>query len=309
MNTLLKAVEVWVPDADGQLLELRDGAYGSAKAFGNLSRAMCFGRGEGLPGRVWEEGRPILLKDLQAGYFRRATAARNAKLTCAVAMPVFAGDVLKAVVLFFCGEEGSDPRAIELWRNDPRVTTDMTLVDGYYGPEKAGGESMDSASRDTYLPRGAGLPGLAWQRQASVFMNDLSEAAGFVRAEEAAASGLKRGLAIPCPLPTRENYAVSFLSTTSRPFACRVESWTPDASGSTLRRDAGFSESDGKLPVVSMSLESAEGEGDDAIAEAFCTATPQLGKKATSAEAGATGMIALPIHGDSRVDEVVAIYF
>ena len=47
MNTLIKAAELWLPDADGQLLELTGGLYGAAAAFGFLSRGMCFGRGEG----------------------------------------------------------------------------------------------------------------------------------------------------------------------------------------------------------------------------------------------------------------------
>ena len=50
---------------------------------------MCFGRGEGLPGRVREEGHPILLKDLQSGYFRRTVAAKQAGLTCATAIPFY----------------------------------------------------------------------------------------------------------------------------------------------------------------------------------------------------------------------------
>jgi hypothetical protein len=69
MNTLIKAVEVWAPDEDGQLLELAGGLYGLASSFGRLSHSMCFGRGEGLPGLAWEEKRPILLTDLGSGHF------------------------------------------------------------------------------------------------------------------------------------------------------------------------------------------------------------------------------------------------
>jgi len=75
MNTLIQATEIWVPDAEGSLLEFGDGLYASAVEFGAISRSMCFGRAEGLPGRVWDEARPILLTDLQGGHFRRAAAA------------------------------------------------------------------------------------------------------------------------------------------------------------------------------------------------------------------------------------------
>ena len=83
MKTLIQAAEVWVPDADGHLLEFGSGLYGGLVEFGAISRQMCFGRGEGLPGRAWDEGRPVLLKDLQGGYFQRAAAARRAGLACA----------------------------------------------------------------------------------------------------------------------------------------------------------------------------------------------------------------------------------
>ena len=35
---------------------------------------MCFGYDEGLPGKAWAARHPILLKDLQQPYFRRAEA-------------------------------------------------------------------------------------------------------------------------------------------------------------------------------------------------------------------------------------------
>lgn len=54
MKTLIQAAEVWVPDAESHLLVLSGGSYGGATEFGAVSHSMCFGCGEGLPGRVWE---------------------------------------------------------------------------------------------------------------------------------------------------------------------------------------------------------------------------------------------------------------
>ena len=301
-TTQIKAVEIWAPDAEGQLLELKDGLYGAARAFEGLSRGMCFGRGEGLPGRVWELGTPVLMKDLQAGYFRRAAAARRAGLAAAVALPVFAGELLKAVLVLFCGEAAEEGGAIELWRNDPRVTTDMTLVDGYYGPA----EALATASGDTYIPRGAGLPGLAWQRQASVFMEDLGNGSRFVRHEAALAAGVRRGLAIPCPLPTRENFAVAFLSTTGRPVASRIESWLPVGDG--LQRGFGFCEAEGALPANGV-LDS-EDSAEPTLLAALRSGAPRLRQAETpSFGAAAPAMLALPIHGEDGVTEVLALYF
>lgn len=299
MNTLLKAIEIWVPDADNQLLELAGGLYGGATAFGHLSRDMCFGRGEGLPGLAWDEQRPILLKDLESGHFRRAAAAKAAGLACAVAYPVFAQAQFKAVVLLFFGNVGAEVGAIELWRNDPRVTPDMTLFDGYYG---ATPETFEAAAGETYLQRGMGLPGLAWQRQASVYFEDLSQGDRFPRSEEAASAGIQRGLALPCPLPGRENFALNFLWPSSLPLAMRVESWTFDPAQPSPTLAYGFDETGSPL-TASTSTASRAG-GDDPVAKAFDTATPQIGAASTAGH----GALALPISSDEAIVEVLVLH-
>ena len=58
MHPFIRAAEVWLPDADGTLLEHGGGLYGEATDFARRSRDLCFGRGEGLPGFAWEDGAP-----------------------------------------------------------------------------------------------------------------------------------------------------------------------------------------------------------------------------------------------------------
>lgn len=312
MKTFVRVVEVWLPDSEGYLLEFGGGLYGTAREFGALSRQMCFGCGEGLPGRVWEAGHPIILRQLQGGYFQRAAAAKAAHLVGAAAFPMFLGDTLKAVVVFFCGDENERGGAMELWRNDPDVAADMTLVDGYYAST---GPGFETASRNTLLLRGAGLPGLAWQRQASVFFDGLGQSS-FVRAEHAATAKLQRGLAIPCPVPTREHYVLTFLSSAATPIARRIESWRPDADGQSLERRYGYCETAGTLPTGAG--QTTAGKGEDTIAEAFATGVPAIRQYSTdepgaigvsAAAAGLGGMIALPIACDGDVVETVALYF
>jgi len=313
MKTFIRVAEIWVPDSDKSLLEFGAGLYANAVEFGAASRSMCFGRGEGLPGRVWDEGHPVVLQQLQGGYFQRAAAAKAAHLACALAFPVYFDDELKAVVVFFCGGEDAQAGAIELWRNDPRVSTDMTLVDGYYGATAA---EFVAAARETYLPRGSGLPGLAWQREGSVFIDGLAQSTQFLRAQEAAAAGIQRGLAIPCPVPSREHYVLTFLSASATPIARRIESWVPDAGGRSLQRAYGFCEVAGSLPTGAPYTTS--GSGDDTIAEAFASGVPRLRQKAgdepgavgeSAAAAGLGGLIVLPIVSDGVVAEAVALYF
>lgn len=312
MHTFIRAVEVWLPTSDGSLLESGGGIYGAASQFGAISRSMCFGRGEGLPGRAWDEGRPIVLRQLEGTYFMRAVAARAAGIACAVAMPVFTHDTLRAVLVFFCGGDSADRGAIELWHNDPRVATDMTLVDGCYG---TAAQAFESLSRETYLPRGSGLPGLAWQRGAAVLIDDLGQSRRFVRAEEGASAGIQRGLALPCSTPLHEAFVMTFLSAAESPVALRVESWVPDAAGTALMRNFGFCEETGPLPAEDTL---ALGASAGTIGRVFKSGVPAVvaraeaepeGLGASCAAAGLRSLVAIPIVADDQVTEVAVLYF
>ncbi|HEX3141672.1 MAG TPA: GAF domain-containing protein [Rhizobacter sp.] len=315
MNTLIKAVEVWLPTADRSLLEFGGGLFGAAIGFGASSRGMCFGRGEGLPGRAWFDGRPIVLKQLEGSYFRRAEAAREAGYTCAIAVPVFVAEQLTAVMVFFCGgtdaEQNAHDGAVELWRNNARVTSDMTLVDGYFGGEAA--EHFEPMTRETYLPRGSGLPGMAWQKGAAVLIDDLGQAGKFVRADSAADVGINRGLAFPCGSSSSDAYVLALLSTTQTPIAKRIECWAPDDSRNGLQRVFGFCEIEGGLraseggTVLAGAIGKAFASGVPVINEDAGTEPGSVGAGAKAA--GLASLAALPVVCDGEVSEVVALYF
>lgn len=296
MKTFIRAAEIWIPDADGYLLEFGSGLYDHAPAFGALSRSMCFGRGEGLPGRVWDEGSPVILHDLQGGFFQRAAAARSAELACAVAFPVFFGELMKAVVVLFCGDVGGQSGAIEIWRNEPGAGDALTLVDGVYGARDA---AFETASRHLSLGRGAGLPGMAWERRASVFLDGLSGSSDFKRGEAASTTELKRGFALPCPTPGNDSGVLAFLSSPSTPIANRLESWVAGSASQSLMRAYGHDEAGGAL----SSGEFGATEVDAAIFETFAGGVPSIGN------AGAAGRaLALPVVRDGAVVETVALY-
>lgn len=313
MTSFIKACEVWVPGADPSLLEFSDGLFGEARALGHVTRGMCFGRGEGLPGRAWDEGRPIVLKDLQHSYFRRGAAAAAAGIHAAVALPLFADDHLNAVLVLFCAEPGAAAGAIELWHNNPRVSTDMTLVDGHFG---AGGEQLEALTRDASLPRGIGLPGMAWQRGAAVLIDDLGRSSRFLRAEETRALGIRRGLALPCPSLGDDQHVLNLLSAPATPIARRIESWAPNADGSALQRLFGHCEHLGDLPCGDDGPALAADTG--CIARAFASAVPRVsadaaaepqGLGAAAREAGLGSLLAIPLFSDGGVGEVVVLYF
>ena len=108
-------------------------------------------------------------------------------------------------------------------------------------------------------------------------------------------------------MPTRENYALAFLSASETPFAQCIESWAPNGSGQSLQRAFGFSETAGALPV-GEALAALNG-GGDTIAHAFASAVPQLQQRAGEASTELGGMLALPIVSDGEVADVVALYF
>ncbi|CAD5370555.1 conserved hypothetical protein [Rubrivivax sp. A210] len=301
-DTFIRVVEVWEPEAEGSLLVLGGGHYGSARHFGALSHHMCFGRGEGLPGQAWETGRPIVLESLEGSVFRRTQAAQAEGLSCAIALPLFDGERLKAVVLIFCGSSSRDVAgAIELWRNDPAESRDLTLDGGHYGQTA---EAFEFISRRTAFRKGTGLPGLAWESGLPVFMPDLGKGGRFLRADSAQKVGINRGFALPCSAADGCHYVMAFLSALATPIVRRFETWLPDEAGSYLLRREGFCETAGALDSGHFDERVASGSG--ALGQALASGVPRIGE---SPVAGLQTLIALPVLRAGRVAAVVAWYF
>lgn len=311
MKTFIRVVEVWVPDRERSLLEFGGGFYGDAHRFGAISRSMCFGRGEGLPGQAWEAGRPVVLKQFEGSAFRRTQAAAAEGLTCGIALPVFDGDDLRAVLLVFCGDDESHAGAIEVWHNDPAASKDLTLDEGYYGTTA---EAFEYISRRTAFRKGTGLPGLAWDTGLPVFMPDLGKGGRFLRADGAVKVGINRGFAVPCSTPGTDSFVMAFLSALATPIVRRFESWLPDADGSALMRREGFCELLGVLDGGSERVLSGQG----VLGQALATGVPQVAVVAgdepagigfAAKTAGLEALVALPVLHDGRVSAVVAWYF
>lgn len=95
---------VWLP-ADGRVLRPSDIAAGAgavAQRFLEVTTALQFAAGEGLPGRAWQDGSPIWIDDLiDDRTFVRAEAARALHLRTAVAFPVLVDGETRAVVELF----------------------------------------------------------------------------------------------------------------------------------------------------------------------------------------------------------------
>lgn len=313
-STFIRVVEVWVPDAEGSLLELGGAYYGAATRFGSMSRQMCFGRGEGLPGQAWELGHPVVINQFEGSAFRRTQAAHAEGLTSGIAIPQFDGSTLKAVVLIFCGDNDEQAGAIELWHNDPATSREMTLADGYYGRVS---NVFEFISRRTGFHKGTGLPGLVWESGLPVFMADLGKGGRFLRADSAQKVGINRGFAIPCAAAADSgHWVMAFLSALATPLVRRFECWLPDEAGSHLLRREGFCELQGALDTGRWEERVETGQG--ALGRALATGVPMV-SEAASAEPGGVGsgasaaglaaVVALPVLKDGAVKAVVAWYF
>ena len=313
MKTFIRASEVWVPSADRTMLEFGGGLYGKATHLAAISRQLCFGRGEGLPGQAWEQGRPIVLKVFGGSYFRRTAAAHADGISCGIAVPIFAGDFLTSVLVIFCGDDAAHAGAIELWHNDPAESADMTLVDGYYGTTA---DTFEYMSRRTTFRRGNGLPGLAWESGLPVFFEDLGKSSRFLRADTAQKVGINRGFAIPCPVRSADHYVLTFLSALGTPIAHRFEVWQPDAARQRLRLMGGFCEAGGRIEAAPEHLALESGQGT--IGKVFLTGVPAVSDNAASepggygaaaAEIGLASLLAMPVIQSGRLAAVAVWYF
>ena len=245
MKTFIRASEVWVPSTDRTMLEWGGGLYRDAPRFAAISKTLCFGRGEGLPGQAWEQGRPIVLKVFEGSYFRRTAAAHAEGITCGIAVPIFAGDFLTAVLVIFCGDDESHAGAIELWGNEPSESADMTLVDGYYGTTADTFEFMSRAHDVPARQR----PARAWPGRRACRSSSRTSASRRASCAPTAPSRSASTAASPCRARCRGDatYVLAFLSALGTPIARRFEIWKPDAKREHLHLEGGFCEQGGRI--------------------------------------------------------------
>ena len=83
MKTFIRVVELWVPDRTRTRLEfggsLCSEEYSEFKA---VSENALFAFDEGLPGKAWASGHPVILTKFANSYFKRTDEAIEAGLTC-----------------------------------------------------------------------------------------------------------------------------------------------------------------------------------------------------------------------------------
>ena len=301
VKPFISASEVWVPEGDR--LILAEGDYGDMDAFAAASRRESFALGEGLPGKAWAEARPVVLKGFDGSYFKRTEAAKEAGLTSAVAVPVFDGDDLRAVLVVLCGDDENRTGAIEVWeeRDGP-----LMLNDGYYGAAK----HFEWVSQHTHFPRGQGLPGGVWASMTPILMRDLGSGYRFIRADSAGKAGLTTGLGLPVPVPGGATYVLTLLSARGTPIARRFEIW--DARSAKVGKAGGAVLIDGICAREgALWNEDAPRRAEawkGAIGRVLGTGLPVVEHGKAGLPAGYASMVALPIHQAGELAHIVAWY-
>ena len=301
-RTFVEVAEIWIPEGDR--LVLSGGVYGPHEAFAAASRRESFAKGEGLPGKAWAEARPVVLKRFDGSYFKRTEAAREVGLTSAVAVPVFAGKTLKAVLVVLCADDAERTGAIEVWKEADGI---LTLADGYYGAAT----HFEWVSQHTQFPRGQGLPGGVWSAGMPILMRDLGSGYRFVRAESAGQAGLTTGLGVPVPVPGGETFVLTLLSAKGTPIARRFEIWDARAARTGTRETAklvdGICERDGPLwDPDNAGNERVARIWEGPIGRVLGTGLPVV--ESGAAAAGYAMMVGLPVHKGGELAHVVAWY-
>ena len=301
-KTFVEVAEIWVPEDDR--LVLSSGVYGAHATFAKASHHESFAKGEGLPGKAWAEARPVVLKVFDGSYFRRTEAAKEAGLTSAVAIPVFSGARLKAVLVVLCADDATRTGAIEVWAERDGI---LTLDDGYYGAAT----HFEWVSQHTQFPRGQGLPGGVWSSNTPILMRDLGSGYRFVRSESAGQAGLTTGLGVPIPVPGGGTYVLTLLSAKGTPIARRFEIWDARAAKTGPREAAklidGICEREGPLwDPENAGNERVATVWEGPVGRVLGTGLPVAGTGA--AAGGYAMMVALPIHRGGELAHVVAWY-
>lgn len=312
MPTFIRVIEIWTPSESGEFLEFNNGCYGPLEDFKRSSMQDKFAYGEGLPGNAWKQARPVVLKEFDDSSFLRTKSAHEVGLTSAVAIPIFSGTTLKAVLLFLCGDTNELSGAIEVWSDDG--LSGLALIDGYYGDL----ERFEWLSQNIKFPRGRGLPGKVWETTQPMIMGDLASSNSFLRSKAAADKGITTSIAIP--INSNKDIddigsVVTFLSSKSTPIAKRFEIWTPDIEGNSLQFEAGIIQDSEEVEAANTKRCVQKGKG--VIGETLQSGIPMMSSELTANSLPEiingnvdeyTSLLAIPIYYQENLKSVVAFY-
>jgi hypothetical protein len=305
LPSFIRAIEVWRPDGD--LLQRDSGAYGALTDFEHASVELTLKKGQGLPGAAWASMRPEVWHQL-GERFVRAAPASAAGIGAAVALPLFHGSELVAIMAFYCGSALQSEGCIEVWQ--PNGKGELEHDDGYYG----GLAAFETASRQCKFTRGVGLPGLVFQHGTAQIIDDTKQSNSFLRAAAARESGVASALGFPIYCAGSIAQVVLFLSAESTPLARAFEIWVPDERGHLVRKQGHYAADLTQFGEGRDRLSFATGEdlvgrvSASGLPFAVSTMTRAYGQLDLARDAGIEMALAFPIDDGQNVRAVVLMF-
>ncbi len=114
--------EAWFPNNSNTQLDYSKAWYSTEQAllpYIELSKKYHFERGEGLPGRVWQEKKPVWIKDVQHYHdFHRSKEAIEFGIVAGIGVPVLSEKEVICIIVFFLKERrDEDEQFIQLASN------------------------------------------------------------------------------------------------------------------------------------------------------------------------------------------------
>ncbi len=306
----IRAIEVWVPSQDGQTIDLQSGVYGEMDYFASISRGMKFALDEGLPGKTWRQGRPLLLTDLRNSFFVRREAALSEGLSCAVSLPSFDDTGLVAVTLLFCGDDRFREGALALWAPG-ESGRDMRLVGSFSGYADASCRCGLSALS------GLQVPGRVHESGKPLIRGDWPSVDHCGSVDGSNGIDSLRFIGLPCALSEGSPWVLTLMASGGVPLAGRVEYWVVDTGANAFRFHAGFCEGGMSLSQIYEGVEVSRDSGSFARAcrKGVPVVDEDLATDLTSpiagraVAAGLKSMVVMPLRSADGWDSVVVWYF
>ena len=232
----VKGIEIWSPSPDGSHLALQQASYRDAYALQDASQGMTFEKGEGLPGRIWDQRSPAFLKELITTAFVRSDVADAAGVTTAVGLPIFCEGRIQSIVLLLLDSRHQMKAAFESWQFDSNAGG-LRLAAGTY----INCERLRRSSEFLVLPYGEGLAGVAAEDSRPYVGARFSDDANVVRGIALAGEQLISGVAVPLTdsgAPTSDIF-ILLNSQTTQMFSL-LQLWKPSPDGRDLKLAAEF---------------------------------------------------------------------
>lgn len=314
MGTFIKVVEIWAKTPDGTGIALVHGLYGQFDELKQASQNCVFQLNEGLPGKAWATATPQIITNLKDSNFKRIDVASRAGLNSGIAIPIFVGEFLSAVVVLLCGEKSQSREnltgAIELWANQKGQADVLNLCEAYYGSLC----KLEDASRNIQFPKGSGLPGSVWDYRIPMLVSNMLDSSLFKRASTAAIEGITSAIGLPLSYYTGKDYVLTFLSAHKTPIAMRFEIWVPDRETECLFFHTGVCEKVPNLKTLYRNARIPRGEG--LLGQVWLTGFPAISEDPKrdnhvhkESARDLSSSLSLPIIEDGYLKSIVVFMF